>query len=84
MKKPQNTKAIDEWQAQNVDKILLKPRKYEHLPERIQMAIESGKAKSRQEYIIGAVKQRLDVDGIPEMPDIVKQYIESQKISQRE
>lgn len=65
----QDTKAIDRWQAENVDKILIKPRKMKHIPERIQMALDSDLAKSRQEYIIYAIEQRLIADGIPEILD---------------
>ena len=65
----QNTKAIDAWQAENIEKILIKPRKSEHISERIQIAIEQGKAKSRQAYIIEAVKKALEADGIPEISE---------------
>lgn len=66
MTSKQNTKAIDAWQLQNIDKILIKPRKSDQLPQRIQQAVEAGLSKSRQSYIIEAVKQRLAADGIPE------------------
>ena len=69
MSSNQNIKAIDAWQAENVEKILIKPRKSEHISERIQIAIEQGKAKSRQAYIIEAVKKALEADGIPEISD---------------
>ena len=69
MKKSQNTKAIDAWQAQNVDKILLKPRKYKHLPERIKLALDRNLSDSRQSYIIEAIETRLNSDGIPETVD---------------
>ena len=65
----QNIKAIDAWQAENIEKILIKPRKTEHISERIQLAIDQGKAKSRQAYILVAVKKALEADGIPTLGD---------------
>ena len=65
----QNIKAIDAWQAENIEKILIKPRRSEHISERIQLAIEQGKAKSRQAYIIEAVKKALEADGIPTLEE---------------
>lgn len=54
----QNTKAIDAWQAENVERILIKLRKSEHVSERIQLTIAQGKAKSRRAYILDAIKKR--------------------------
>ena len=65
MPRKQNTKAIDVWQAEHVDRIIIKPRKEEHFSERIQMAIEKGCGKSRQAYILEAVRKALEADGIP-------------------
>ena len=65
----QNYGAIDKWKADNTERIQILPRKSEHISERIQIAIEQGKAKSRQAYIIEAVKKALEADGIPEISD---------------
>ena len=65
----QNIKAIDAWQAENIEKILIKPRKSEHISVRIQLAIDQGKAKSRQAYILDAIKKALEADGIPTIED---------------
>ena len=67
MKRKQNTKAIDAWQAEHVDRIIIKPRKEEHFSERIQLAIDRGFGKSRQGYIIEAVRRALEADGIEEI-----------------
>lgn len=72
MARKQNIKAIDDWQSANVERILIKPNKRDCLSERIQQAIDAGKAKSRQSYIISAVKDALDRDGIP-APDTQQQ-----------
>ncbi len=68
MPKKQDTKAIDRWQAENVDKILIKPRKDQRLPERLQIAVDKTNAKSRQAYIIDAIILKLASDGIPQLP----------------
>ena len=65
MASKQNTKAIDAWQAENVERILIKPRKNEHISDRIQIAIDRGIAKSRQAYILDAVRKALEEDDIP-------------------
>ena len=65
MASKQNTKAIDAWQAKHVEKIMIKPRKEEHFSERVQMAVDRGCAKSRQAYILDAVRKALEADGIP-------------------
>jgi len=61
----QNIKAIDAWQAENVERIVIKPNKCERFSERIQIAIDRGIAKSRQAYILDAVRKALEEDGIP-------------------
>ena len=66
MTSKQNTKAIAKWQEDNTDLIRIRTRKAERIPERIQQAVDAGLARSRQAYIIDAVKERLDRDGIPE------------------
>lgn len=65
MAKKQDIKAIDAWQSENVERIVIKPRKSDQITERIQIAIDRGIAKSRQAYILDAVKKALDADGIP-------------------
>ena len=62
----QNYAAINKWKQDKTERIQILPRKEEHLSERIQQAIDQGLSKSRQSYIIEAVKQRLAADGIPE------------------
>ena len=66
MPSKQNTKAIQEWQESNTDLIRIRSRKTDQIPQRIQQAVDAGLSKSRQSYIIEAVKQRLAADGIPE------------------
>ena len=61
----QNLEKIREWQAENVDRIEIKPRKTRAWPDRIAQAGKMGLADSRQEYIIQAVEDRLRRDGIP-------------------
>ena len=65
----QNIQAIDAWNRENTDLIRLRVRKEERINERIQIAIEQGKAKSRQAYILDAVKKALEADGIPTLED---------------
>lgn len=69
MARKQNTKAIDVWQAENIERILIKPRKKEHISDRIQIAIDRGLAKSRQAYILDAVRKALEADDIPLFED---------------
>lgn len=66
MPSKQNTQRIDAWQAEKIDRMTIKPRKELRLPERIQNAVEKGCASSRQEYIVKAVLEALERDGIPE------------------
>ena len=65
MAKKQDIKAIDAWQSENIERIVIKPRKADHISERIQIAIDRGLTKSRQAYIVDAVKRALDADSIP-------------------
>ena len=69
MAKKQDIKAIDAWQSENVERIVIKPRKADHISDRIQIAIERGLTKSRQAYILDAVKRALEADGIPALED---------------
>lgn len=69
MAKKQDIKAIDAWQSENVERIVIKPRKSDHISERIQIAVDRGIAKSRQAYILDAIKKSLTDDGIPTLED---------------
>ena len=66
MASKQNLKRIDDWKAANVDRIIVQPRKGLKLPQRLQSAVDNGKASSKQEYIIKAIQTALDKDGIAE------------------
>jgi len=55
--------AAARWQAANVDVIRIKPHKRDMLRERIAQAVDAGRAKSQQDYIITAVKDKLEKDG---------------------
>lgn len=65
MPSKQNIKAIGEWQAENVERIVIKPRKSDRISERIQVLIDKGTTKSKQAYIIEAIKEKLEKDGLP-------------------
>ena len=69
MPSKQNLRAIDAWQKENIERITIKPNKREHISDRIQVAIDRGLAKSRQAYILSAIRKALEADGIPEMED---------------
>ena len=69
MASKQNLKAIDAWQAENVERIVIKPNKKEHISDRIQIAIDRGIAKSRQAYILDAIRKALEADDIPMIED---------------
>ena len=56
---------ISEYQKANNEQILIKPRKEDRISERIQELIKQGKTPSKQAYIIQAVKNQLDADGVP-------------------
>ena len=56
---------ISEYQKANNEQILIKPRREDRISERIQILIEQGKATSKQAYIIQAVKNQLEADGLP-------------------
>ena len=47
-----------------MERIVIKPNKKEHISERIQIAVDKGLAKSRQAYILAAVRRALEEDGI--------------------
>ncbi len=67
MPKKQDTKAIAAWAKENTDLIQFRARKHEHLPERVQQAVDQGYAKSRQAYMLEAIRRALESDGIPGM-----------------
>lgn len=69
MASKQNLKAIDAWQAENIERIVIKPNKREHISDRIQLAVDRGITKSRQAYILDAIKKALEADGIPQIED---------------
>jgi len=56
---------ISEYQKANNEQILIKPRKEDRVSERIQVLIRQGRTPSKQAYIIQAVKNQLDADGVP-------------------
>jgi len=69
MASKQNTQAIDAWNRENTDLIRIRARKDEHLNERIQIAIDRGITKSRQAYILDAIRKALEADDIPMIED---------------
>ena len=54
---------IDSWTKENTDRIVIKSRKSDDLPGRIQKAIDAGVSSSRQAFIIEAVRDRLEKEG---------------------
>ena len=62
----QNIAQINRWKAEKVTRINLEIRNDSGLVQRIQEAVAQGKAKSRQAYIIEAVRAALERDAIPE------------------
>lgn len=67
MPEKQNSKAVTAWMKENTDQIRVRARKHEHLIERVQMAVDGGFGKSRQAYILDAIRAALERDGIPEI-----------------
>ncbi|MBQ8507958.1 MAG: hypothetical protein IJ466_11095 [Clostridia bacterium] len=65
----QDPQSIEAWQKENVERITIKPNKKKHITERIQLAIDMGVAKNRQNYIVEAILKQLDADGIPEIEE---------------
>ena len=53
------------YPTEHVEQILIKPRKDDRISERIQFLIEQNRTKSKQAYIIEAVKKQLEADGVP-------------------
>jgi len=58
-------KDVEIWQAEHLERIVIKPNKKEHLYDRVQMAVDNGLARSRQAYILAAIRKALEEDGIP-------------------
>lgn len=56
-------KAIDKWQAANVERITIKPNLKYRIGERVQTAVDAGISPSRQAYIIDAIREKLERDG---------------------
>lgn len=56
---------IAQYQKTNNEQILIKPRKEDRISERIQILIDAKKTSSKQAYIIQAVKNQLELDGVP-------------------
>ena len=56
---------ITQYQKTNNEQILIKPRKEDRISERIQILIDAKKTSSKQAYIIQAVKNQLELDGVP-------------------
>ena len=56
---------IAQYQKTNNEQILIKPRKEDRISERIQILIDAKKTLSKQAYIIQAVKNQLELDGVP-------------------
>lgn len=64
MPSKQNIQKISEWQMQNVDRIEIKPNKSLKINERINIALTKGYKGKRQTYIIDAILEKLEKDGI--------------------
>lgn len=62
-KKKQYYDYIKEWKAENTDRIQAAARKELDIPNRIEMALACNVAKSKSDYIVGAILQRLERDG---------------------
>ena len=60
-KKKQNVKRIDAWQAENVERIVIKPRVDDCISSRIDALIAKGICKSRQAFIVSAIKKELEL-----------------------
>lgn len=69
MASKQNTKAIHAWTLEHTDMIRFRARKEERLPERLQMVVDQGIAKSKQAYILEVLRKALELDGIPELKE---------------
>lgn len=50
----------ENWAKENTERIVIKPNNKYHLSERIQTQVIKGNAKSRQDFIICAVLEKLE------------------------
>lgn len=60
----QDYEKIRKWKSENVTRLYLEVRNNSGLIDRMQAAVDAGKAKSRQAYILKAIASELDRDGI--------------------
>ena len=60
----QITAYANAYNKEHKDVIKANADKKDHLPERIAQAVQAGKAQSKQAYIIDAIKNRLESDGL--------------------
>lgn len=58
-----NIEKINQWKAANITRINLEVRNDTGIMEAIQSAVSAGCAKSRQAYILNAVREALRRDG---------------------
>lgn len=58
-----NIEKINKWKAANITRINLEVRNDTGIMEAIQSAVSAGYAKSRQAYILKAVREALQRDG---------------------
>lgn len=56
------TQYNDAWKKENTDFIRIFPRKDKNIPARIEAQVNRGKAKSRQDYILKAIRESLEQD----------------------
>ena len=62
---PFDKKTYDaKWQAENTERIVIKPNKALFITNRINYAISRGYPGKRQTYIIDAICEKLERDGI--------------------
>ena len=59
-------RATIKYREKSLDRIEIQTQKRLAIPARIAAAVEAGRAASRQDYIIRAITEALDRDGIPE------------------
>ena len=58
-----NIEKINQWKAANITRINLEIRNDTGMMEAIQSAVSAGCARSRQAYILNAVREALERDG---------------------